>query len=177
MDVGRYDELFAVVDVESDTAKQNVLAYHRTIAGKIKERGPIWQPFLDSWKSFATAKKADDGHSYLPTSLLQIDHDFYSHAAVCVEGDKIRLKVIETFEGTLEEFYKQIKERNERVGSYLKRWDDGTITRNELRELNGLNPINEPHFLKSIPKSELDKLRGYLLPRAVILGLSRNTIV
>ena len=80
-DDDRYDELLAVVKVESDMAEdwaapgtENLI--RRTVVGTVTRLGSIW---LDLFKFWALkAQLGLDGRSYLMVPGLQVDHDLYS---------------------------------------------------------------------------------------------------
>jgi uncharacterized protein with von Willebrand factor type A (vWA) domain len=174
----RFDEFLAEVEVESDTPEKFGEGIRRTIVGTVKRRGPIWDAYMTTWQSFGR-KQHEDGRVYFMGNMLQIEYDFYGfHAAINLEGDTIRIRLVERYyDGSLEEYNQKVRERNARVQAYHDKWDNYQVTRNDMREIEGLNPLARPFGDGVLSKKDTDEMRKLVWHKTVMAGLSRNTIV
>jgi hypothetical protein len=178
-------ELFAILDVVSDTAKQHDPSYYRRdIVGTVRERGSIWHDYLACFVGANTnpAVQAaipahmraivDEAIPYLRVNGLQVDHDFYGLGAwLNVEGDTVRLIVMERFNGMPEEYYRKVTERNQRVQDRIDRALSGNVTANDLRELSGLP--RGPQFTHRIPADAIREM----MTRSRWRESTRNSII
>jgi hypothetical protein len=149
----KHHKLLAVLDVESEVLeKADEDQVNRSITGTIREKGPIWDEYFRFWSTGQPQEV--DGHAYLIVHQLQVDHDLYSTpAAVCVEGDTIRLILAESFFGTVEEYRQELLERNQRVQATLDRWDRGDMIWNDVRASIGLK--DDPRMNRPLTPEEL----------------------
>lgn len=175
---GRYDELFAVVDVQSDTGERFGEGIRRTIVGTVRRRGPIWNAYVGFWEAISR-KKDDEGREFFTGNCLQVDHDFYGNAAgIRIDGDTIRLLLVEMYpHSTVEDYAETVRSRNARVQAYIDRWDNYQITRNDMREIEGLNPFPDKFGNEVLPQASIDELRKMIWHKTILAGLSRNTVV
>jgi hypothetical protein len=117
-------ELFAVVDVLSDTAhKHDEDTILRAVVGTVRERGTIWDDYLKMFQGIAALPvpilprfapfQYTDGHTYFVVNMLEVDHDYYSHGSwMNLDGSTIRLILMESFDGTVDEYQVVLRERN-----------------------------------------------------------------
>jgi hypothetical protein len=176
MEHGNYAEAFANLEVESDDAGQHGEYFRRLVTAKIQDTSPNWQSCVESLKQAQHAEV--EGHSYARTGV-QVDHDFHSLIGgfINVDGKTVRLVLLERFEGSRDEYYAMVKERNEQVQDYLDGWNDGRVTRNDLRNLMGLIRMDDPHLDQPIEPNAIAQARTTHLPKAASLGLSRNNVI
>lgn len=177
---GIYDQLIAVVEPITDTVEPHGPDHiRRRIEAKVKEFGPLWQKYLGFWSKLGMAPASVDGREFFFVNHLQIDHDFYPfHSLLNVEGDTVRIAVVEMCdeaEDDLSKYYTVVNERNERVQKYLDAWEHATITADDVRALMGLPPFGPPAGTRTLSRVELSKVES--LRHYATLGLSRNTIV
>lgn len=146
-------ELFGIVDVLSDTAqKHDDDSYRRDIVGTVRERGPIWSDYLGMFQGAASNPVVqgiipahmrsgvdNDGRKWATVNGLQVDRDFYGgNSWLNVEADTIRIMVFEHFDGTLDDYFKNLAERNQRMQARIDRALSGEFTKNDYREVFGL---------------------------------------
>ena len=72
----RYDELLAIIKVQTDTAKPWGEDYKRNITGIIHEYGPIWEDYIGFWSSSGLRLPEED-QKFFTVNSLQVDHDLY----------------------------------------------------------------------------------------------------
>lgn len=148
----RDSELFAVLDVVSDTARQHdPMNYRRDVLGTVRQRGPIWHDYIACFQGAATdlvvqavlpthlRPIVDGGICFLRVNGLQVDYDFYGLGSwLNVEGDTVRLILMEHFNGTPEAYYVMVAERNQHIKDRIDHTRSDEYTANDLRELMGL---------------------------------------
>ena len=171
----RWHELLAEIEATEDTHEQwDDLHVRRRITGTIRQRGPIWDAFIPSWQRMASSGIAAinprlvpgelDGHRYFMANLLQVDHDLYtSPAAINVEGPTIRLALVELYTDPIEDYRRQLEERNRAVENRFRQFEQGQITVNDLRAFRGREPWPAPHGTRRIPPEQLPELRRQIL--------------
>jgi hypothetical protein len=142
-------EPLAVLDVISDTARRHDEdTVRRDVVGTVRQRGSIWIDYLTLWQGIAAnsiVQQFVPAHmqgvtecdkTFLMVNLLQVDHDFYGgNSWLNVEGDTVRLILMEQHEGTIEEYQADVSERNRRIRELIDRAESGIFTRNDLREV------------------------------------------
>src|SRR5437899_1522553 len=164
MGSGRTQELLAVIDVQSDIHEIIPEVKHvesqqvrRRIIGKIRQRGSLWNDFMEFLSHSQPQIDPTDGKPYRGVQALFVDHDYYSPqwSLINVEGSTIRLLLIENFDGTTEEYAHELAARNKRIQDEIDKWESGDVTRNDLRAQMGLPPMAGPHFNERIPPEAL----------------------
>jgi hypothetical protein len=146
IDEGRWPELLAVLAVQNDVAeKASDWQITRRIAGTVHQVGAAWNEFF---KLLQRGKPVlHEGHSYLKVCGVQVDYDYYPfESLISVEDSTLRLLLVETFEGTVEEYVLELRSRNQSVEARLDRWNRGDITGNDIRELEGAAPLDQAQF-------------------------------
>jgi hypothetical protein len=169
IDQGQYREARTLLEVRSDDAGEHGQYFRRMIVATIREHSSGWHRCIDCLKWQPTSDV--DGRSFSRGLGVQVNHDFYSFIGgfFNVDGDTVRLILLERFEGSRDEYYERVEERNKRVHCQ--------ITRNEIRELIGLPPGSEPELSESPPSDQFQSLRDAHFYKAAGLGLSRNNII
>jgi hypothetical protein len=101
-------EPLAVVEVEADSLrKDDAHTIRRYVVGKIVERGPAWERWLESWKPnrLDCPYHVEDARHFTQVEWLAVEHDIYpSRVAVHVDGDTLHMVLWESFHGTVEEW-------------------------------------------------------------------------
>jgi hypothetical protein len=140
-----FEQEFAVIDVESDTAVKNYRGrgVTRNIVGKVLSKGPSWDSYIQAWMSF---NKRTDTEEFMHCNCMMLETDMYSSAEMKIIGDVLYIKVIDRFfEGeSIDEYYQVVKSRNERCKENILKWELGKVSRNELREALRLDPVPVP---------------------------------
>jgi hypothetical protein len=183
----RWHELLADIEATEDTAEMwDALHVRRRITGTVRRPGPIWDAFILFWQKMASSGIAAvnpqlvpgelDGHRYFMAHFLQVDHDLYtSPAAINLEGPTIRLALLELYDDPIEDYRRQLEERNRRVEDLYGRFEQGQITVNDLRGFRGRAPWPLPHGTRTIPPDQLPALRRQLFEDPMST-LARNFI-
>jgi hypothetical protein len=175
-----FDGFLATVEVESDTAEPwGDGNFRRRVTGKVVARGPVWNEFLGVWFSEFFRPMKIDGKDYFTVSNLQVDHDHYGlHSWVNLEeSDIIRLILIEHFEGTVEDYYRTVRERNQRVQAFWDKWQTGNVTANDLRELSGYERLDIPHLNARLSPEKVAEARKVYSQGQAWWRESRNLVV
>jgi hypothetical protein len=141
-------ELFAVLEAVSDEARRHdENTMRRDIEGTVVRRGPIWDDYLNFWRGAADPAVqqnipshlrnfTEGGRLYLKVNGLQVDCDHYGlYSALNVDGDTLRLILMERFAGTVEEYRGAVAARHQRVQVLIDRATSGQFTVNDYREL------------------------------------------
>jgi hypothetical protein len=176
MNENRYDEFLAEVEVANDTPeKWDDDGIRRLVAGRVTATGPIWNDFIGFWSRGIDGPMELDGRRYFGVNLLQVDHDFYPEFSwINLEGQTIRLILLEHFYGSVEEYKKELDDRNQKIEDYLARVERGDFTLNDMRGLlRGLPPLDAPHLNERMSDEAMEKYRPQLLDRK----FTRNMIV
>lgn len=176
MENGNFAEASADLDVESDDAGQHGEHFRRRVLAKIRDKSTNWQNCINAL-NYAQQVEVD-GVSYARTGV-QVDHDFYSSIGGFINADSksARLVLLERFEGTRDDYYEMVRERNEQVQSYVDDWDSGRVTGNDLRDLMGLIRMDDSHLEQPIEPHVLEQARATHFPKAASRGLSRNNVI
>jgi hypothetical protein len=177
MSEDRFNELLAVVSVKSDTAQAWRDGFKRKIHGIADSQGPLWERFVQFWQQPQWKRFEEDGVSYFPVNCLQVDFDLYGMDSwMSVKGAECRLILFEGFQGTPDEYYEEVKLRNQRFAEYSAAWHKDGLTRNDYRELRGMPRKDKPFFNEPIPKEALEAAwKQFLHPKR--RGDFRNYIV
>jgi hypothetical protein len=157
----RPDQTLAVVDVESDEAipwgEDHV---KRKIVGTVRRRGPVWDEFFDFWTRIPLEPFVDDGKNFCTVRGLHIDHDYYAFwVAMSLDGGKISIQTVEHLHGTLDEFKEEVCRRNKRIQDYYDKFDNGTLTPNDIREWEGYPRLDHAYLNTPIHREGIEELR------------------
>lgn len=173
----RYDELLAIIEVQTDTAKPWGEDYKRNITGIIHEYGPIWEDYIGFWSS-SGMRFSEGGKEYFTVNSLQVDRDLYGFSSwINIEDKIIKIILLEYFSGEEDDYYQAVHERNKKVSDYLERWNKDNLTLNDMRELEGLPIRDLPHLNQPVSAEVLEEMRKNHLKRAELKGLTYNLIV
>lgn len=168
------EALLASVRVERDTIEPwGDDHIRRTITATVEQRGEIWDRWIRFW-SRGTEDVA--GRPYLKFRGIQVEHDFYPFFSMMSVSDfpRIRLLVVESFDGSAEEYYDHVRERNAVIAGYHAAWNKPGLTRNDVRELTGLPRLDNPALDTPVPLDVVTELREL---DARIRGPFRNMVI
>jgi hypothetical protein len=172
------ESLLAVIDIESDTLENWGDGIRRKIHGTVRSRGPIWDDFMRVWTVMALRPFEEDGRTYVHVNGLVVDNDRYGNFAglsLSPDGRTIGLLLVEShFNGDLDEYRRWLAERNQRNQWYLDKLASGVVSRNDVRQWEGLERMDGPFF--DLPMSAEDVLQLRSLVDKQIID-RRNTIV
>jgi len=147
----------------------------RRIEAKLHSVTEFWAPFFQEWMRMRQSPLVIEGQSFHAVWELQVNYDLYgSQSWIQVLDDSIQLILLERFEGVLSDFPKRIMDRNRHIENRLQRWKDGNITRNYLRKLRGLPPIESPFMNARLDKNVLEEMKCLFLGDPV-KGLALRT--
>jgi hypothetical protein len=172
-----YDELLAVVVIETDAAEPwGDDHFRRKITARVEKAGPLWDRFMKFW---GRGTVLVDGLPYLPVRGLTVDHDFYPFMVYLnfTELPTLRILVAETFRGSVEEYFAEVRDRNERVPRYREAWDNPQLTGNDLRELTGVPRLPYPHLDEPLDQALVTELRESFKRNPSRDGLWRNMVI
>ena len=122
----RGDELLADVDVQSDTAEEWGFDIKRKVVATIRQTGSIWDEFMRVWVPMRSQPIQENGFQFIGVRGLQVDHDYYGFFSwINVEGRQIRLILMESFDGSVEEYQKNLVERNSKSSAISRQMGTG----------------------------------------------------
>lgn len=155
-----FNELLCELVVESDAAEPLGGVFKRKVAGRLKHTESGWAEFVAFWQQPQWARTTEGGILYFPVTCLQVDYDLYGHGSLMnVDGTIVRLVLFESFDGTTDEYRREVEERNRRFIDYFSAWQKDNLSSNDVRELLLRPRINNPLLDKPLPKETLAKFR------------------
>jgi hypothetical protein len=139
---------FADLEIITDTARMHGSdAVWREITGKICGRGLIWDDFMNYWKPLQHAPIQSEGITYFGVKFIMVNFDRYANFTYLnVEGNTLRMILMEAHHGTLETWQKKCEKRTKRVQDFLDHVRMGQFSRNDYRELMGHERLTGPHM-------------------------------
>lgn len=147
----------------------------RRIQGVINSTTEFWEPFVREWFQMRLNPIVESDKEYVAISQLQVQYDLYGlYSWIYINDFQVELILSERFDGALEEYPKAVRERNRIMDGRMQRWKDGNITRNYLRKLKGLPPIESAYMNEKIERSVLEEMKVIFL-NDPITGLSLRT--
>jgi hypothetical protein len=146
--IPREFEPLADLEVLTDTARMHgVDCVWREITGKICGRGLIWEEFITFWKPINHAPIHAGGLTYFGVKFVMVNYDRYANFTYLnVDGNTLRMILMETHHGTLETWEKKREKRTKRVQDFLDHVRGGQFTRNDYRELMGHERLSGTHM-------------------------------
>jgi hypothetical protein len=131
---------FMVLNVEEDNARSITNEFvERRIKGTVKAVLPFWTAFRSCWLDRPMGIKTVDGVDYTLVNGLVVDWDHYGFISqLSVDNGVVHVLTRERFFDPIEDFQKEVLQRNAKVSQMVEKINSGTITRNDLREINGL---------------------------------------
>lgn len=154
---GKQHELLAVVDVERESVEPGLEGQvRRRITGTVTNFGEAWDRFV---RGRPTVSEPDG--EYIEVAQIQVDHDFYPFRSLLAIGDlpRVRLVVAEHFSGSNEEYFADVRERNAARQAYIDAWHKPAVTRNDIRELLGLQRLSDPSLDQPMARGEVESIR------------------
>ena len=147
----------------------------RRIQAVVSSTTEFWQPFTDEWFRMRLNPMIEDSKEFVAVGELQVDYDLYGlYSWVFVDGLRVDLILSERFDGDIENYPKAVLDRNRIMESRMQRWKQGNISRNYLRKLRGLEPIDSGYMNEKIEKGVLEEMKVIFLNDPVT-GLSLRT--
>ena len=151
-------------DWNSDKATENVKkhganAVWREITGKIRGRGMIWMDFMAHWNGIRHSPMQLEGKTYIGARYIKVGFDVYTnYVFLSVEGDTLRMVLMETHTGTIEAWREKQEKRTKRVQDFLDHVRLGKFTRNDYRELMGHERLKGAHMNEVFTPTEMREL-------------------
>ena len=176
---GLAHQLLAVVTIESDRVEPwgGDDRVRRAITAIVRHPGPLWDRFMSLWTRGGV--QLVEGRPFFFVNGLQIEHDYYPFNSFFSIADlpRMHLLVFEHFRGPLDVYHERVRERNARVQAFYDAWDNPHMTRNDLRELVGLERMSDPRLNTRMSSREIAEMRELHFRTAKHENRWRNMVV
>ena len=164
----------ATIAVSEDSIEKHGMdTVKRTIKGNLQSKTGEWDEFVTAWREFNSQTHPDK--DFITVRNLQVDFDHYTvPAGISVKGGEITVELIETYEGSDEDYYIELGRRNEGQQESSFEGDAGSATINSLRAYNGRPPLDRDHANAPLSEEKAKELSAAL--QKLGKGLKPNII-